>query len=166
MNTPMITDGGEVRKRYEIGKYQIVLIENPNSIGPIKYKFVFMAFKNTDKEPILTITSETNEMQAALLDIAAQSSPEIAKSTNPNKHFISVYHNGVRSNLGGSLDWAKMESFELKAFVIAKEKLGFNDDSTIKKLPLNKKTMSFESIIIIVIITTLVVMIIKGVVAL
>jgi len=128
MNGPMITGGGKVRKRYQIGEHQAVLVESPESVGPIKYKYVFMVFDGKSEEPILIITSEKNEMQAALLAVAAQRSPELAAGTDPNKYFIGVFHNGVHSNMGGSLDWADLNKFELQAFLIAKEKLNYSDD--------------------------------------
>lgn len=128
MSRPMITGGGKVRRKYQIGEHQAVLIESPESAGPIKYKYVFMVFDGKSEEPILIITSEKNEMQAALLAMASKSAPELAVGTDPNKYFLGVFHNDVHSNMGGSLAWADFDKFELQAFHIAKEKLNYPDD--------------------------------------
>ena len=131
MNWPMITGGGKVQKRYRIGDHQAILVESPESIGPIKYKYVFIVYDDKSDKPVLFITSEKNQMQAELLEIVEKNSPELVPNIDPKKYFLGIFQDGVHSNVGGSIDWGDPMKFELKALNLAKELLNYPEDVNI-----------------------------------
>ena len=121
---PMITGGGKDLRSYNFGKYKGVLVEAPDSFGPIKYGYVLIVFGKEDKEPVLFVTSEKNEMQATLLAMAAENDPELASELNLNKCFLGIFSGLGRENHGCSMDWCNFEKFEKKALEIINERLG------------------------------------------
>lgn len=133
----MITGGGKVVRTYNLGRYKGVLVEAPESFGPIKYIYVLLVFENEGEEPILFVTSEKNEMQSTLLAMAAENDPELAPDLNPNECFLGIFSQSGRENHGGSMDWCNFEKFEKKALEIVSERLGIvaEPKSPIENIP-------------------------------
>lgn len=59
---PLLTGGGQVEATHKIGPYKAVLISDPLSMGPIKYKFVLIVISVDSNRPVLYVTAEWNEM--------------------------------------------------------------------------------------------------------
>ena len=71
MDFPLISKGGKELKRFKVGGVQLVFIEEPESIGLIKYKYVCIAQSPQSSEPLL-ITAEHNTLSPNATNVASQ----------------------------------------------------------------------------------------------
>lgn len=127
MQHPFIASGGIKLKTHQLGKYRAVLVKDPNSVGPIKYRYVMVVFRDGTDEPVIFVTAEQNAMQAELFKIARESLNDPSLEHDPNNFFLGVFDEHGRHNLGGSPKWGQLEDFEQKALHIIRSKLGIED---------------------------------------
>ena len=59
---PLLTGGGQVEATHNLGSYRALLLSDPLSMGPIKYKFVLIVISVDINRPVLYVTAEWNEM--------------------------------------------------------------------------------------------------------
>lgn len=59
---PLLTTGGTIEATHNLGLYRAILTSNPESFGPIKYKFVLRVMRIDINRPVLYVTAEWNEL--------------------------------------------------------------------------------------------------------
>lgn len=127
MEHPLITGGGTTIRRYRIGKYNGVLVQDPNSFGPIKYRYVMTVFSEQGEDPIMFVTAEQNEMQAELFKITRENLNDPSLEYDASSYFLGVFDGSGRRNLGSSPDWGQWQKFERRALAIIKAELGIKE---------------------------------------
>lgn len=132
MAFPLIFSGGTLVKRYIINDDKVVFVENPDSIGPIKYKYICLVFEGDAEEPALTITAEQNEMQRELSDTDDPDLEEAPVDVEESDYFLCFFENGNHSNLGNSVDISKFPNFEVAVFEILKSKRNYSDGTKVR----------------------------------
>ncbi|HPO16708.1 MAG TPA: hypothetical protein PLI09_24945 [Candidatus Hydrogenedentes bacterium] len=108
---PAIKDA-QVVKRMEAGQYQLVLLTNVQSIGPIKYAHLLVVYPAGTTEPCFVVSSEVNNL----------ASPE-----GPT-HFLCTFPGEGHCNYGCSNEWANLASFEKAAKEILSRELSITID--------------------------------------
>ena len=128
MSHPMILGGGTIKAVFTVGDHRAVLIQDPDSFGPIKYRFVLTIFDTNGTSPLMFVTCEWNEMQEEqedlLEDFFRKEFPDSDDISERSKYHLCVFALGQHANLGQSDDWADIAKFESAAWRIVRERLG------------------------------------------
>jgi len=106
---PMILGGTPVKRiRLASGKHTALLLDDIESKGAVKFRFILAVFDDETRNPCLFVTSEVN---GAVEELGGGS------------HFLCLFSGDAHLNLGSSDDWADIRKFEEAAVKIATERL-------------------------------------------
>ncbi|MEM0915753.1 MAG: hypothetical protein AAGK09_14250 [Planctomycetota bacterium] len=89
--------------------HTLVLFDQIESLGAVKYQFMSVAFDNQTQAPCLVVTSEVNSM---------------AETMGGGSHYLGLLTESGHANYGDSDDWADPKKFFVKSAEIAAERLG------------------------------------------
>lgn len=144
MEHPLITGGGNTLRAYALGAYKAVLVERPDSVGPIKYRYVLIVFLAQGKEPVMFVTSEQNAMQAELFKIARETLNDPSLEHDPENFFLGVFSKSGRRNLGGSPSWGDLQKFEERALHLVRSEFRIVESASVTPAasPKSKKSPS------------------------
>lgn len=116
---PVIGDARPVsRTPLATGKHTAVLLDDIESLGPVKYQFILLVFDDRSKEPCLFVASEVNET---------------ARRFGGGSHFLGLFAGETHSNYGSSDDWSDIGKFEQAALKLALQHLSSQVTSTSDK---------------------------------
>ena len=88
-------------------KHTVLLFDNIESTGAVKYTFLLAVFDTATKQPVFFVASEINSTDA---------------SFGGGSHFLGVFDQEGHKNLGASDDWGDPREFFPKAMQIAGER--------------------------------------------
>jgi len=137
---PVIT-GGIPLATYKADNIRAILVKNPESVGPIKYRYVMMCFVGGAKIPDYFVTSEKNEMQDQLLEAAGLQQGSNADSSG---WLLGIFSDGKHSTLNIPSDWGDFETFEQEAIRLVCKHYGvkfLTNDKMLKGRPSASSTI-------------------------
>lgn len=135
----MISGSGTVLRQYSLGRYSCMLIQEPESIGPIKYSFMLLVTEQDSNALAIVVTCETNDMQNELLNKTAvgfdqNTRKELLK--NAPAAFLCIFDqkgtHRIVEQLGQILD---EKNFLEKALALAGKQLDVSDDPVLLDIP-------------------------------
>jgi hypothetical protein len=108
MNYFPVIESAEPRRRFPLGKYTAVLLDNIKSAGGVQYRYILVVFNDESEKPCFFVASEVNTMVEAF---------------GGGSHFLGVFPGNGHENHGDSDDWADLKKFTERALEIVKERL-------------------------------------------
>jgi len=132
MPLPQMKRGsGTVLGTYRIGPYTAMLIRDAESAYPIKYFYLLSVMGQGGISPAIVVTLEHNEMQAELLQTAAQNMDEETRKAllaNAPKSFLCLFdNNGGHHILEQFPHVLSEQQFQERAFAVVGRELRVTD---------------------------------------
>lgn len=135
----MKSGSGTVLRQYSLGRYSCMLIQEPESIGPIKYSFMLLVTEQDSNALAMVVTCETNDMQNELLNKTAEGFDQNARTEllkNAPAAFFCIFDqqgtHRIVEQLGQVPD---VENFLGKALALAGKQLGVSDEPVLLGTP-------------------------------
>lgn len=140
MQHPLITGGGTTVRAYTLGRGKAVLVQDPDSVGPIKYRYVMTVFPVGSAKPVMFVTAEQNTLQAQMFKTAREKFNDPSLTYDSKNYFLGVFSQAGRRNLGGSPKWGNLQQFESRALQLVCSELGIPESgaapsATAKSMP-------------------------------
>lgn len=123
MSFPLLKKGtGQVVAVFEFATYGATLVRDPESAGPIKYRFILVITAPPTGAPILAVTCERNEMQAAMIQAVSEDldADMRAALSEGSGYFLCYFdRNGDHHNVREYSKVPSVDEFRVDAFSIA-----------------------------------------------
>ena len=98
----------KARANFNFGSHTGTLFGDIEPAGRVQYAWLLVVYDKATKQPVFMVSSEVNSM---------------ATMMGGGSHYLCVFDENGRGNLGGSDDWADEELFTARALGVVYEKL-------------------------------------------